>query len=479
MKISNILIGALLVCSATGCQKILDAKPESDLDASTRFKNIEDYQFALLGAYSFFQSTSYYSGTDARSNAFACLPDMLGDDLRETGENLGNELIFSRWRFAEDENQIELTWLNAYKVIMQANLCLRNIDNFSATSPGAVNRIKGQALAIRALVHFDLLRYWADTYNRNTDTLGVPYITEYNYEQKPARATIRANYASIENDLKTALTLFSDIDEDINVAGERAYIDANAANALLARMFLYSGQMDSAVKYSTFVIDEIPLASRADFPGIWTDVNIDEVVWSLSYDAGQGLIAGNVYAPDVDRSQYEPSVDLLDLYDAAKDVRYNAYFKDISDRIVLSKYIAKNSRLKKPDGVVNFKAIRTAEMYLIRAEAYARLAAPNFVAAMKDLNDLRAARITGYVPEVLTGAALLDAIELERRKELIAEGHRFFDLKRKGRGLRTVDRTNCTGSYCTLASNRREWTWPIPRPEIDANPNIGPQNPGY
>ena len=479
MTIRNILIGALLVCSLAGCQKVLDVEPESDLDASTRFKDIGDYQFALLGAYSLFQSTSYYAGTDLRSNAFVCLPDFLADDLRETGENLGNELIFSRWRYAEDETQIELTWLAAYRIITQANLCLKGIDQFSASEPGAVNRIKGQALAIRAMVHFDLLRYWADTYNRNTDTLGVPYMTEYNYEQKPARATIRNNYNSIETDLKSALELLGDVDEEINEPDNRSYIDAPVVNAMLARMFLYSSQMDSAVKYATRVINDFPLADRDEFPDIWTDASVAEVVWACAFDAGQGTIGGNAYAPDVDRSQFAPSTTLLGLYDDVNDIRYSSYFKDVADRMVLSKYYAKFSRLKQPDGVVNFKAYRTGEMYLIRAEAYARLTAPSYGLAMQDLNTLRDARIDGYTPENLTGAALLNAIEQERRKELIAEGHRFFDLKRKGRGLRRVNRTPCTGQFCVLENTRREWAWPVPQPEIDANPNIGPQNPGY
>ena len=112
-------------------------------------------------------------------------------------------------------------------------------------------------------------------------------------------------------------------------------------------------------------------------------------------------------------------------------------------------------------------------MYLIRAEASARNG--DEANALDDLNTLRAARIDGYVPHVLSGAALTGAIEQERRKELICEGHRFFDLKRT---TRTVNRDDCN-SFCTLDPAAREWTWPIPQPEVDANPNILPQNPGY
>ena len=100
--------------------------------------------------------------------------------------------------------------------------------------------------------------------------------------------------------------------------------------------------------------------------------------------------------------------------------------------------LQKAAQLSKPDGVVNFKAFRTGEMYLVRAEASARNG--DEATALDDLNTLRAARINGYVPEVLSGAALTDAIAQERRKELICEGHRFFDLKRT---TRTVNRDDC------------------------------------
>ena len=93
---------------------------------------------------------------------------------------------------------------------------------------------------------------------------------------------------------------------------------------------------------------------------------------------------------------------------------------------------------------------------------------------MDDLNTLRAARIYGYAPQTLSGQALLDAIELERRKELVAEGHRFFDLKRKGVTLRKVVRADAT-----LPADSYRWAWPIPRNEIDVNPAIKPQNDGY
>jgi len=474
MLLRKIIIAIVLVASVSSCKKILEANPQYNVDGNNAFKTIEDCDFALVGAYRLFQSTSYYGATDGRSNAFALLPDMLADNLRETSESLGNERVFSRWVYAADETQIERTWIAGYRIISQANLVLDNVDKFATTSQGAVNRIKGQSLAIRALAHFDLLRYFVNDYARNSTSPGIPYVTTFDYEVKPSRGTVQQTYNAIETDLLAARTLLQSTDHAVNgsTGNSRAYLDRYGVDAILARLYLYSGQYTNAIQRATTLINAFPLASQSEFLDIWTDASNKEVIWSLTFNAGEGGPGYSAYFPQPDANQYAPDPDLLNLYDAA-DVRGDAYFAVIGGRVVLSKYLAKAAALTNPDGVVNFKAFRTGEMYLIRAEAYAR--STNDALGSADLNTLRAARISGYAPTSLTGAALLNAIATERRIELAGEGHRFFDLKRT---TRTVSRVGCS-SFCTLNPSGRAWTWPIPQPEIDANPAILPQNPGY
>ena len=176
----------------------MDINPEYALDKSD-LNSLEDYEFALTGAYRGFQSVSYYGATNASSNAFVCLPDMLSDNVNESSESLGNERVFSRWAYAEDENQIENTWIAAYRIISRANIVENNIDEFATEDQGAVNRIKAQALAIRALAHFDLLRYFVEDYDRNSTKPGVPYISIFDYEQKPSRGSVKEAYDHILN----------------------------------------------------------------------------------------------------------------------------------------------------------------------------------------------------------------------------------------------------------------------------------------
>ncbi|HET9826353.1 MAG TPA: RagB/SusD family nutrient uptake outer membrane protein, partial [Chitinophagaceae bacterium] len=266
-------IGILLlaVCSVS-CKKVLNIDPQFSLDGQ-QLNSIQDYEFALTGAYTGFRSTSYYGATDGASNAFACLPDILSDNVNETGESLGNERVFSRWAYAEDETQIENTWIAGYRIITRANIVGNNVDKFASENQEAVNRIKAQALAIRALAHFDLMRYFVDNYDRNSTSPGIPYMTVFDYEQKPARGTVKEDYDHIEQDLKTAAELMTNMDHAINSGTSRAYIDGNAVNAILARVSLYSNQLDSAIKYSTLAINSRPLAPRVVFPDIWTDAS--------------------------------------------------------------------------------------------------------------------------------------------------------------------------------------------------------------
>ncbi|MDB5202379.1 MAG: RagB/SusD family nutrient uptake outer membrane protein [Ferruginibacter sp.] len=463
------------------CKKTIDLNPTHTLDGDVAFKQISDYEAALTGAYSRLLSVNYY-GSSNGSNAFATLSDMMTDNLFESGESLGNYQSFSHWTYTADEPNIEATWLAAYRVIQQANLTLRNIDALSADAPGAVNRIKAQALALSGFVHFDILRYWGEGSQRNSTLKGIPYSSSFDIEQKPARLSVKASYDAIINDLMQAKLLMQNMDKPIQSATStastaRGYVDEIATNAMLARIYNYAAEPDSAIKYASLAIAARPLASRTNFPLVWQDASTADVIWSVKFTPLNSGTGDNVYYATGNRASYRPATNLLSLYDVSNDIRYTSFFqvrpRGSSSRLVLTKYLAKQSQLATPDGITDFKVLRTGEMYLIRAEAYANKGLDGL--ALADLNSLRAARINGFIAGTETGAALVTAIFNERRKELVAEGHRWFDLKRT---TRVVNRTTNCSVFCTLGSTAREWAWPIPQSEILANKNIE-QTTGY
>jgi hypothetical protein len=490
IKLIYLVIVAVMAGWLSSCSKAIDQDPTHTVDGSQFFNTIEDYEKALIGVYARLLQDGYYGTSNTGANALVGLPDIMSDNLFESSESLGNFQDYSRWTYTADDASIADMWLDMYRIVQQSNLVLRGLDKFAATNPGAVNRIKAQAIALRAMAHFDLLRYFGEDEDRNSTAKGIAYVEVFDVEQKPARLNVKASYDKIEADLKNAKLLMQNMDRAIQgngtSGGDRSYVDDMVVNAILARMYLTANELDSAVKYSTLVINARPLASRANFPNIWIDVTTAEVIWSVKFEALNSDIGSVMYYSVGNRAEYRPTTNLLTLYDQANDVRYASYFRLVQRganrndptrpaRTVLIKHDAKQSSLPKPDGVVDFKAFRTGEMYLIRAEAYARLGGVSEALALADLNTLRAARINNYVPAVLTGQALLTAIEQERRKELVGEGHRFLDLKRT---TRTIIRTTNCASFCTLDPSAREWVFPIPQPEILANDAME-QNDGY
>lgn len=472
----------------TGCKKAIELDPTHNQDGSNFFTKIEDHELALTGTYARLLQDNYYGNGNNGAGPYVGLPDMMSDNLFEGPESLANYQDFSRWTFVADDPYIQDIWEDGYRVVQQANITLRGLDNFAASSPGAVNRIKAQALALRAMAHFDLLRCFGEDFDRNSNARGIAYVDKFDVEQKPARLSVKETLDRIEADFKTAKTLMQSMDKAIQGTGtagtERSYMDEMVVNGLLARMYLYANQPDSAVKYATLCINARPLTSRTNFPNIWLDASTAEVIWSVKFESLNAGIGDLIFYPVSNRASYRPTTNLLNMYDPANDIRFTSYFRNLlrgvnrnvaPARMVLIKYDARQANLSKPDGIVNFKALRTGEMYLIRAEAYARIGGASEALGMADLNTLRSARITGYTSEILTGATLLQAIADERRKELVAEGHRFFDLKRTTRSLTRV--TNCV-NFCSLPPGAREWVMPLPQSEILANPNAEQSN-GY
>ncbi len=486
MKSKNIKFYMALSCLliVTACDKVLEVEPQFNKEGSQIFKTLEEYDYALTGAYALLRDVGYFGSGGQTTSSWGNLPDMMGTDLVRTSEDLANWQTQVNWTYTADENDLQVAWIAAYSVIAQANLVLRDIDQFSATNPKGVNRIKGQALAIRGMAHFDLFRYWAESYDKNSTGRGIPYIEKVNINNKPGRLTVAESYIKIFNDLETAEGLLADVDRVIN-SGPRAYVDNLVIKAILARVNLYAKDYAKAESYATQVIDALPLASKKAFPDIWKDASREEIVWSLSYNLGEGVPAAGVHIASSNRNRFKPSAALEATFDQINDIRFPAYFASRSlstnSRRIVVKFYGRNAAPPvASDNLVNWKVFRTGEMFLIRAEARVMQAGKeSFV--LQDVNTLRAARINNYVAANLSGQPLIDAIALERRKELFGEGHQWFDLKRT---TRTISRPASDGHLVStplnLSPTSREWEWPIPTAEINANEVIrAQQHPGF
>lgn len=482
----------LLLTLLTACSKKIDITPQFSLDGSKPLTSLDQADFVLTGTYNSFLGGGYFNSVPTANTAgqtlqpasFSGLPDMMSDDLVETFEDFPNYRKASEWTYTADEANVQITFANCYNVISGVNIILRDVDNLSAIEPDRANNIKGQALAIRAMAHFDLLRYFATTFDRNSTELGIAYIKTYDATGKPSRNSIKECYDNIFADVNAAITAFN---ASGSSSGDVSRIDVNAAYALKARASLYAGLWQDAADASTLLIDQFSLANMDDFPGIWTDDNDEEVIWKVKFQSvNDGTPYENVFFARGNKSLYRPTLTIDALYDAANDVRHDTYIANVGTfngighdpRLAVIKHRGKSpASATEGGGFVDWKVFRVAEFYLSRAEANFQLG--NEASALADLNALRTARIIGFVDGTETGSALLDAIKLERRKELAFEGHRFFDLKRWDKTQ--IDRCgeiDSPSSICELDHSSRAWAWPIPETEISANPNMI-QNPGY
>lgn len=472
---------ALALCGclmATSCKKNLDLAPPYQLTTGNAFTSLESFNAQLNGVYGGFASANYYNGF------LGPTADILSDNLYETIESLVNFQDIANWEYQANElDYIANVWLQPYNVIFQSNTIINNIDKFKSESQKKYNRILGQALAARAIAHFDLLKGFSNNLDRNSTNLGVPVVTTTEIKF-PARNTVKEVYDAIYSDLNQAISLLSDVDVAVNSSTNRAYLDVWGARAAMARVALYAKDYTAAISMSTSVINQFPLATSANYPGIWNDSRIDEVIWSIQNNAGDPgspFPSADVMSFRFNRNTFGAHPSLISLYDQTNDVRFGVFYFVRNTSGGFTNYGVQKFKGKgvASDNLVNFKVFRTSEMYLIRAEAYAN--SSNEANANNDLAALKTARINGYTHTNLTGAALLNEIQNETRRELAVEGHRWFDLKRTvrivNRPLTGIGNLN-PNVKTSLPANSVKWVWPIPEREIRANPQMV-QNTGY
>ncbi|MFT3823092.1 MAG: RagB/SusD family nutrient uptake outer membrane protein [Chitinophagaceae bacterium] len=490
-KIALSLAAAIVLFQSCSEKDLVELKPEFSLDALSNPSSMKQVEEVLIGAYAGFRDGNYYGSGSGTGGGWALMPDVLSDNLYETLESLANSRTMADWIYNSSTGQVSTFYSSPYVVVARANIVLRDVDKYTTTAnQKQANRLKGQAYAMRALAHFDLLRYFATSYDRSSTTvLAMPYVKEFQVSTavKPSRLTNKEYYDLLFADLAAALPLLSNTDIVLNPTTglSRPYIDLATVYAIQARAYLYAGMWPEAITAATNAIGVRPLVNlnQTAFSGMYNQTNAGEIIWNVQFESGQSGPTFLAYFATSNRNYFRPALEVATTTGTSgliqsNDIRYTAYFSTIGTGLALTKYKGKNAVV---DGNANFIAFHTGEMYLIRAEAEAKNSQEG--PALTDLNALRSARINGYVPLVgVTGQPLLDAIAIERRRELVGEGHRFFDLKRT---TRTIVRGSTCGNTsvspagnCTLSSTAREWTMPIPESVIRANNNLK-QNDGY
>ena len=368
-----------------------------------------------------------------------------------------------------NETPSETMYYQFYQKIMGCNAVLDLIDGAIGTEDQR-DRVKAEALAVRALLYFQLVNIYGEPYNYNKEALGVPLKLNSNLSNEPiARATVAEVYEDV---------LVPDLQEAARLMDPLPYIAGNyrinqpAIHVLLSRVFLYMDryqdcidEVEKAMDYGIRVMNLTTEFNPTDVSGSEYnpfDYTNPEVLWLFGP------------SPRIDNAGYKLALhdEFQALWDKENDVRYTMFelgnmdFSTADEEYDNSAYI-----ITKPYNSMQLcQNIRTSEAVLNAMEANALLG--NETDALNALNDFRATRIKGYADESLSGDALLEAIRTERRKELCYEGHRWFDLRRQGMPEIThVYRAVQGGqSYAyTLRHNDPMYTLPLPGCLFDQN----------
>ena len=471
-------LAALVACDdeLNNLQPFIEGSPETFFNSEATFQNGVDGIYSQLRNY-YMSSGSGYQG----------MPDIVSDNviLVQTGRRSNEDYYDFRYN-ANTGGAIPLYWSEAYEAVNAANLVIGQIDNLA--DGDVKDNILGQALAARAIAHLDLVRIYAQIPTQSGGAGASPGVVYLKVEDgdtgdpfaQPARETVDSNYTEIIDDLVRASQLIG----DDNGEGR---LNRNGVFGMLSRVYLYTGQYQNVIDAADQVTT--PLAAAADLLDVFEDTVNDGIVieWGINTTSEANLAASNV---GVLYSQSNATSTISEY--AVEFEFFNSISPDDLRRAVIQftgtnqgnnynavrKFLGEAGQV---NGRVDIKVMRAAEVLLNKAEAQFELGQTD--AARTTLDELRANRYVAFTGGE-NGQALEDAIQFERRVELCFEGHRFFDIKRRGEALTRsnngdiIDGTGTPPEVLTLPAGDFRFQFPVPVDEINANPNFA-QNDGY
>ena len=486
MKLFNkFLLTVCFILALVSCEKKLtDLQPIDQIPAEKAISSMNDLTSAVNGVYATWSGRrSIYIST------------LISDEARlgtGTGyRNVGN--ILFNWQHVSDsqdwrDDETGGVWTNLYAVIDRANRVLElmtPVPTANAAEAALKAQYRGEMLAARAMAHLELLRCYSITSEYTPSALGVVLqntFVKIVSSHRPARNTQAEVMALIDADLIAARAAIPATALNSNVSR----ITRNAVIGAQVRAALHIKNWQGVIDRANEVILLAPITPIAGYNALWTTRSLNdtataistEVLWKLNVSlANLGAAVGSLFQDANGAVQASAAFKLTSTFNTVTDIRYPIFFRlGAGSVILISKYGAV------PPAGENFqydnKMMRTSEMVLARAEAYAEL--NQTTPGNNDLSLLRTNRITGYThTPIPLKSDLIDAIYLERYKELCYEGQRYFDLRRRSLPIaRNVADIGGIPTSQTLPVTDFHYILPIPNQERQANPNIV-QNTGY
>lgn len=472
----SIYITVVLMAVACGNQ-FLEVQPRTSITSENAILTKSDVEYATNGIYDLMTAAGYYGG------AMFYYGDVRGDDIQSLYSSGRDCYYCYMYEHLPSSLRAGSLWGRPWYVIRQASNVIKAVEDGLITdaAKSELSDFEGQAITARALAHFDLLRCFGYPYAKDKGaSWGVPIIDHpLGFDENPIRNTVAECYDFIISELNKAIPMLSTAKND-------GRINQYAARALLARVYLYCEKNQEAYRVASELIEELKstqykLAARENYISQF-DLNnkfsseslfeigflvTDNPSWnSLSYLyhwwGYADMVATRKFADLMAEDPYDVRGGVLGL------VKQNGV-----DKWWLNKF--PGPEYSTPATENNYIVLRLSEVYLIAAEAGLK-GGVGGTKPLEYLNDIVSR--ANPANSVSAGDFTLDRVLTERRKELIGEGHRFFDLLRNGLTIKREGGYHLPNTPEVIDWNYYKVVLPIPADQFKLNPDMQ-QNPEY
>ena len=480
----------LMVLVSTGCKKdYLDTVPPTRLSTETIFSTTENAEAAINGMHRILYVQWYGRQSEGGQSGNMLYMDVLGEDMVMTAQ--ANGWLVSEYRWLAQRNElstfVRYNYGFYYVFIGNANMIIANIDNAEGPDEDK-RRIKGQAYAYRAWAYYQMIQLFGERYVNGGDnsSLGLSLVLEPRSGSLP-RSSVEEVYTQINLDLDEAITLLNGISRP-----HKSYLNVNVAKGIKARVALTQQNWSLAAQMANEARQGFQLMTNAEYMQGFSDIGNREWMWGIEHLDIHPTYFYSFFAYLGDFSSTNtrgnPKAIFSVLYDkiSATDIRkqlWDPTGTNTSFPVVAGgtrrPYMTRKFMLANPgnsNGDLAF--MRAAEMYLIEAEALARVGGQE-AQARQVLYDLAVNRDPSYVLSTNTGQDLIDEILVQRRVELWAEGFRFYDLKRLNMALdrRGGNHDASLAQVLLEPAGTKNWVFLIPRAELEYTQGVVVQNP--
>jgi starch-binding outer membrane protein, SusD/RagB family len=453
-SIISIFIAVLLFSS---CDDFVEVDlPPTQLTSTTVFEDRATADAAIAEIYYGLRANGMLAGTSSglsvEMGAYSDELAYYGDDSMETSNFYTNGLLAT-------SGEILAWWNTAYNQIYQCNAVLQGVAASDGLEQSDKDKLRGEALFIRGLLHLYLVNIFGD----------IPYITttDYNLNSTVSRMSTANVYEHIIADLTQASVLLP----GDYTSPDRAKPNKFSAHALLARAYLSAGFWTEAANEASVVLNQSGTYTMGSVPGTFLK-DSPSTIWQLATPAdGQNTDeAVSFIFTDAPPYFVALSEELVTAFEPG-DQRKEHWVGSVSDGTNNYYFAYKYKQVDNTGSSLEYPImLRLSEQYLIRAEARAKQG--DLTGAKEDLDSIRLFAGLGNTTAG-TQEAIIAAIVRERRVEFFTEhGHRFFDLKRN-------NSLDASLSPTKPGWNASDGLLPIPDTEITLNPQLAPQNPGY